>query len=927
MLSRAANLASAVGFARARLLLALSVLLIGLMFPVAIGWFVITLRHSAIDDATREMRNDALMLAEQDDRLLQAVDIVQVAVAEHIQELDIDAPVDFERLMAREEMHRYLKDQITGHPFIAAISLIDRRGAVINVSRSWPPPPFDENHEVVVHGLAQEGGGPTSINGPVQSKTTGLWALFFTRKLLATDGQLIGYISSTIELSYFESFYARLPLTGDGAYGLFLRNGTLVAHYPRVDPKIGRSYLGTKNFQLFVDALDDGVVPVVSRIDGKHRLAVPHTIAHFPLFVVVSDTVDSILAPWRRETRALVITTGLLEAVLLATALIATRHLRGYEHLQIAETGRHRAEVELALAREREGAAEALQAHERRFDTALQNMLQGLMMVSHSGIVLVVNWRFHELFGLPANCIVAGMSYREMTGRVVEYGNVCADDMAGVRERRAALIAGGEQATSTWELSDGRIFNVTHQPIDEGWLTTFEDVTELRATEARITYLAHHDALTNLPNRALFRDKLSESLTFARRGDIVALHCLDLDQFKAVNDTLGHPIGDALLQAVAERLRPHIRDSDTIARLGGDEFAIVQAPIQRPTEATSLAGRLNALIEAPFDIGGHQIVIGTSIGIAFAPQDAMDADELLRNADLALYRAKLDGRGVYRLFQSEMDAQMQIRRLLELDLRQALPGNQFEVFYQPFVNLHEGTVSGVEALLRWRHPHRGLVPPAQFIPLAEELGVIVPIGEWVLREACTTVASWPGNMRVAVNLSPAQFRSLDLLPAIHAAVQQSGLPADRLELEITETVMLQDTEATLATLSALRNLGVRIAMDDFGTGYSSLGYLRRFPFDRIKIDQSFVRDLCTKPDCRAIVRAVAGLSQELGMATTAEGVETQEQLDALSSAGCTEVQGYLFSPAVPADEVSALLARISQMLQSTPKRMLQAAAG
>ena len=327
------------------------------------------------------------------------------------------------------------------------------------------------------------------------------------------------------------------------------------------------------------------------------------------------------------------------------------------------------------------------------------------------------------------------------------------------------------------------------------------------------------------------------------------------------------------------------------------------------------------MLSTPFQVAGHQIVIGTSIGIAFAPEDGIDPDQLLRCADMALYRAKLDGRGVFRLFHADMDAQMQARRLLELDLRQALRAGQFEVFYQPLVDLRAGAVTGVEALLRWRHPEHGLISPAQFIPLAEEIGLIVSIGEWVLREACATVATWPGAMRVAVNLSPVQFKCRNLVIAVAQALGESGLPPDRLELEITETVMLQDTDSTLTTLHQLRELGVRIAMDDFGTGYSSLSYLRLFPFDRIKIDQSFVRELTSKRDCGAIVRAVAGLSRELGMATTAEGVETREQLDLLTRAGCSEFQGYLFSPAVTSDAIAELRRSIAEMLRPTTGTM------
>jgi diguanylate cyclase (GGDEF)-like protein len=422
-----------------------------------------------------------------------------------------------------------------------------------------------------------------------------------------------------------------------------------------------------------------------------------------------------------------------------------------------------------------------------------------------------------------------------------------------------------------------------------------------------IHFVARHDALTRLPNRVRLREKLESALAHARPSESVALLCLDLDQFKTVNDTLGHPTGDALLQSVANRLAERTRATDTVARLGGDEFAVVRTQIDRPVEAADFAGQIIAMLDEPFTVLGHKIDIGTSIGVALAPQDGTDPDQLLKNADLALYKAKQDGRGVYRLFQQEMDEQMQARRVLELDLRNALADGQLALFYQPLIGLQTRAVMGFEALIRWWHPTKGLVAPNQFIPLAEETGEIVPIGEWILRTACATAAGWPDEMKVAVNLSAVQFKSSSLVATVAGALRDSGLSPGRLELEITESVLLWDTSSTLNTLDEFHALGVRIAMDDFGTGYSSLGYLRRFPFDRIKIDQSFVRELGRQRDCDAIVRAVMAMGRELGMAVTAEGVETVAQLRALALAGCTDVQGYLFSRPAPEAEIAGLL--------------------
>jgi diguanylate cyclase (GGDEF)-like protein len=388
---------------------------------------------------------------------------------------------------------------------------------------------------------------------------------------------------------------------------------------------------------------------------------------------------------------------------------------------------------------------------------------------------------------------------------------------------------------------------------------------------------------------------------------MVAVHLLDLDHFKTVNDTLGHPTGDKLLKMVTQRLRQLVRETDTIARMGGDEFAVLQVAIAQPADATVLALRIIETVSAPYDLDGTQVVIGTSVGIAIGPVDGLTPDELIRNSDLALYRAKADGRSTYRFFGPEMDAQMQVRRTMEYDLRKALAAGEFELHYQPVVNLGTDEISGVEALIRWRHPEKGLIPPNTFIPVAEEIGFIIQIGEWALREACAAARNWPDHIRIAVNLSPIQFRNPGFVQIVISALAASGLMPERLELEITEGMLLQDNEATLSTLFQLRALGVRIAMDDFGTGYSSLSYLQSFPFDKIKIDRSFVKDIAEGVGSLNIVRAVAAMANGLGMTTTAEGVETKEQLDTVRAEGCTEMQGFLFSRPLPLADLEQLL--------------------
>ncbi|WP_444462414.1 putative bifunctional diguanylate cyclase/phosphodiesterase [Rhodobacter capsulatus] len=436
------------------------------------------------------------------------------------------------------------------------------------------------------------------------------------------------------------------------------------------------------------------------------------------------------------------------------------------------------------------------------------------------------------------------------------------------------------------------------------------DVTDRFEAVERIAHLAHHDGLTGLPNRALFLDRLEAALGRVRRGQGCAVLLVDLDRFKEVNDTLGHPAGDALLCAVAARLQAEVSAADTLARLGGDEFAILLTETDAPQAAVALAERLIAAVETSFDLDGRAVAIGASVGIATAPSDGLSAKALVKAADVALYRAKADGSGCLRFFEPESDTRMQLRRALESDLRRAWAARDFELFFQPIIDMRTRRVSCFEALLRWHHPDRGWVSPETFIPLAEEMGLIVPIGEWVLAEACAAAVLWPGSLRVAVNLSPVQLAHIGLAEAITAALRRTGLAANRLELEITETVMMKETRATLATLERLKGMGLRIAMDDFGAGYSSLRNLQRFPFDKVKIDRAFTAGLGSSRQSAAIVRAVTGMCLSLGMVSTAEGVETEAQLAALDREGCAEVQGFLFSKPVPAREIPALLDRL-----------------
>ncbi|MBR0957383.1 bifunctional diguanylate cyclase/phosphodiesterase [Bradyrhizobium japonicum] len=540
-------------------------------------------------------------------------------------------------------------------------------------------------------------------------------------------------------------------------------------------------------------------------------------------------------------------------------------------------------------------------------DCALENMSQGLCMFDADGKIILFNERYAAMLR-RTDILLTGRLLVDVFREEQAKGQWQGD----ADEFFARLIADAREGRTTTDVVNrfGRSIRVVNQPMQGGgWVATFEDITEWLEAQAKISHMARHDALTSLPNRVLFHEELEQGLRRTKSGDQLAVLCLDLDHFKDINDSLGHPIGDALLKEVGRRLKATVGEHDTVARLGGDEFAVVQIGRSEETAARSLAERLVEVISAPYEIDDHQIVIGVSIGISLSPQDGSNPDELLKNADLALYRAKADGRGTYRFFETGMDARAQARRLLEMDLRAALQRDEFQVYYQPIRDVASGRVVAFEALLRWNHPQRGLIAPINFIPLAEETGLIVQLGEFVLRSACTDAATWPDDVDVAVNLSPVQFKSPNLIASVTEALAASGLDACRLELEITESVLLQNSEATLATLHELRAMGVRISLDDFGTGYSSLSYLRSFPFDKIKIDRSFVSELATREDSMAIIRAVTSLGRSLGIVTTAEGVENDVQLELLRREGCTQAQGYLFSKPRPASDVAMMLDR------------------
>ena len=571
----------------------------------------------------------------------------------------------------------------------------------------------------------------------------------------------------------------------------------------------------------------------------------------------------------------------------------------------------------LTMTRKEAALAARFSQQANRFDIALNNMSHGLCMLDEQNRLQVWNDRFLELLHLKNAPVRVGMPASQLIRHSIRAGNhktrsvrkVINDLVQGLQHNRFDQVQTSPDGDRTIAISRRMMSG-------GGSVVILEDVTESKRAQEQITHLAKYDDLTGLANRNQFRERINGMLAAMHKGkNHIAIHLIDLDRFKTINDTLGHPIGDKLLKEVASRLKTVIRPGDMITRFGGDEFVVLQVGTERYQDAKWLAQRLARTLKDPFEIDGHRIDIGASIGIAMAPMDGVDADQLLKKADMALYAAKNGGGGDHRFFALEMEEAAQERRALELDLREALASDQFQLYFQPLVDLRTGRVTTCEALMRWKHPTRGMVPPAVFIPIAEETGLIITLGEWALQRACAEAANWPKSVKVAVNLSPVQFRDRGLALHVVSALAKSGLPAQRLELEVTERLLLEDSDGTLAAMEQLKNLGVSISLDDFGTGYSSLNYLRKFPFQKIKIDQSFIQGLGEERDAQAIIGAVAGLGASLDKTVVAEGIETEEQMRQVKAHGCHEGQGHLFGAPMSAETIQARLAESTSVAQ------------
>jgi diguanylate cyclase (GGDEF)-like protein len=875
-------------------------------------------RQSQIRSWGYNLSNLSTTLAGHAEQTLRAADLVLDSVQELIEEAHVLDVSDLKRQLGSRALHEAMRERVARIPQVAVASIVSLDGGIINFTRSYPPPPINMSDRDFYKAAIRATGPGSYLSLPVLNRGNGEWTFYLARPILGAGGKAIGIVIAGIDCGFFNDFYKAMKYGDDSAISLFRTDGVMLAREPMDASMLGRSYGGAPGFKRVLAASADphpGVIasqPVAGLDTGREVLIAPHQVNGFPVLTTIMLPEDAVLAVWRHTARNVaLLSLGLVLAMLCMTFVLARLFDRQDQTLEDLIAARQGAEdaasSKTALLESLHASQEQLTDQSRILKVTLENIDQGLIMVAADGTVQVCNRRAMELLDLPASLMETRPPFRAMVEYQRSIGEFATTRMPNGHVPGSALIMTKSQ---TYERTrpNGTVLEVHSIPLtDGGMVRTFTDITGRRKSEQQVRFHAHHDGLTGLVNRMVFQETLATAIERAdatgagsRSGDSgehdLAIHYLDLDGFKQVNDTHGHAVGDRLLAEVAQRLRRAVSEADMVARMGGDEFAIIQSLECRREAVEQLAERIVAVVGEPYVIGDLQCSIGLSIGISLFPDHGATAEDLLRHADIALYDAKVYGKGGFCIFHESMDKRREHAFLMERALNQALPNNEFYLEFQPMVETTTLQPVCFEALVRWRHPVLGVISPGDFIHLAERSGLIIALGQWVLETACREATGWPDDISLAVNVSPVQVSRGNLPEQVFSALRSSGLAAHRLVLEVTEGVLLEDSDTVLDAMSSLRQSGVRFSLDDFGTAHSRLTYLRRFPFDIIKIDRSFVEDAVEQEGARAIVSAMLAIGHAFRLSVVAEGVERSSQLDLLRNMGCSLVQGYLTGP-------------------------------